>query len=114
MSQMLESLSRRLFMDRRLHRRHRHKYDTVIEDSQEQILFRGRVTDLSRGGAKIYGLPVGTGLQRNQKVRVGFLLLPDDPEEAAQRATFPAWVCRIEEDKKGFTVAVKFELPLKG
>jgi len=113
MSQMLELLSRRLFTDRRLHRRHRHKYDAVIENSQGGTVFRGRVTDLSRGGAKIYGLPVGTGVEENQKVRVGFLLLPDDPGEAAQQATFPAWVCRIEEDEKGVTVAVKFELPLK-
>ena len=113
MSQMLESLSRRLFTDRRLHRRRRHKYDTLIKGPQGQILFRGRVTDLSRGGAKIYGLPVGTGVQEKQTVQVGFLLLPDDPKETAQRATFPAWVCRIEEDKKGFTMAVKFEAPLK-
>ena len=52
-------------------------------------------------------------MQEKQTVQVGFLLLPDDPKETAQRATFPAWVCRIEEDKKGFTVAVKFEAPLK-
>jgi hypothetical protein len=114
MLEKLENLARHLVDDRRSHRRKRRKYNAVIRDQNEQIVFRGQAKDLSRGGAKLDGLPVKCSVCEGQRVLACFLLFPANPDEKAQWATFPAWVCRIEETDKYFHVAVKFETPLAG
>jgi len=114
MLEKLENLARHLVDDRRRHRRKRRKYNAVIRDKSEQIVFRGQAKDLSRGGAKLDGLPVEGGVCEGQRVLACFLLFPADADEKAQWATFPAWVCRIEETETDFHVAVKFETPLAG
>jgi len=114
MLEKLENLARHLVDDRRSHRRKRRKYNAVIRDQNEQIVFRGQAKDLSRGGAKLDGLPVKCGVCEGQRVLACFLLFPADPDEKAQWATFPAWVCRVEETENHFQVAVKFETPLAG
>jgi len=114
MLKKLENLSRHLVDDRRRHRRKRRKYNAVIRNKNEQIVFRGQVKDLSRGGAKMDGLPVKYGVCEGQHVLACFLLFPADPDENAQWATFPAWVCRVEETENYFQVAAKFETPVAG
>jgi c-di-GMP-binding flagellar brake protein YcgR len=108
----LESIARRLLENRRLHRRHHKKYTVTIRDNQERAVFRGTVKDISRGGANLDGLPLGHGLAEGQEVLVDFLLLPADQQMQAQWATFPAWVCRVEESPEQFRVAVKFAQPM--
>ena len=108
----LETVKRHLVDNRRRHRRHHKKYTVTIRDSKERVVFRGAVKDISRGGANLDGLPQGHGLVEGQKVFVDFLLLPADHQMRAQWATFPAWVCRIEESPEQFRVAVKFTQPV--
>ena len=110
----LEGLARHLLDNRRRHRRKRRNYNAVIRDQKEQVVFRGQAKDLSRGGAKLDGLPVKCGVCEGQRVLACFLLFPADPDEKAQWATFPAWVCRIEETENDFQVSVEFETPLAG
>jgi len=110
----LEGLARHLLDNRRSHRRKRRNYNALIRDKKEQVVFRGEAKDLSRGGAKLDGLPVKCGVCEGQRVLACFLLFPANPDEKAQWATFPAWVCRIEETEKYFHVAVKFETPVAG
>ncbi len=108
----LETLARHIVDDRRRHRRRRKKYNATIRDAQERVVFRGSVKDISRGGAKLEGLPMSHGLLEGQKVLVDFLLLPADHEMRAQWATFPGWVSRVEESGDQFVAAVKFEHPV--
>ena len=110
----LEGLTRHLVDNRRRHRRKRQKYNAVIRNENEQIIFRGQAKDLSRGGAKLDGLPVKSGVCEGQRVLACFLLFPADPDEKAQWATFPAWVCRVEETENYCQVAVKFETLVAG
>jgi len=114
MLEKLENLARHLLDNRRRHRRKRRNYNAVIRDKKEQVVFRGQAKDLSRGGAKLDGLPVKCGVCEGQRVLACFLLFPANPDEKAQWATFPAWVCRIEETENYFQVAVKFETPVAG
>jgi hypothetical protein len=114
MLEKLENLARHLVDDRRSHRRKRQKYNAVIRNENEQVVFRGQAKDLSRGGAKLDGFPVKGGVCEGQRVLACFLLFPTNPDEQAQWATFPAWVCRVEETENDFHVAVKFETPLAG
>ena len=112
MLEKLENLARHIVDDRRRHRRKRRKYNALIRSENEQIVFRGEVKNLSRGGAKLDGLPVKSGVCEGQRVRACFLLFPTDPDEKTQWATLPAWVCRVEETESDFQVAVKFSAPL--
>jgi hypothetical protein len=110
----LENIGRRLLENRRLHRRRHKKYTVTIRNIEEQVVFRGVVKDISRGGANLDGLPQGHGFVEGEKVLVDFLLLPADRQMQAHWATFPAWVCRVEETENDFQVAVKFETPVAG
>jgi len=114
MLEKLENLTRRLLDNRRRHRRKRRNYNAVLRDEKEEVVFRGQAKDLSRGGAKLDGFPVKGGVCEGQRVLACFLLFPTNPDEQAQWATFPAWVCRVEETENDFQVAVKFETPLAG
>ena len=109
MLEKLKNLARHLVKDRRSHRRKRRKYNALILNENEQIVFQGQAKDLSRGGAKLDGLPLKCGVCESQRVLACFLLFPADPDEKAQWATLPAWVCRVEETGKCLRVAVEFE-----
>ena len=114
MLEKLGNLARHLVDDRRSHRRKRRKYNAVIRNENEKIVFRGQAKDFSRGGAKLDGLPVKCGVCEGQRVLACFLLFPADPDEKSQWATFPAWVCRVEETENYCQVAVKFETLVAG
>lgn len=105
----IESLVRRLLDNRRGHARVKRPYATIIYDEHKREVFRGKVKDLSRGGACIGGLPVNEGVRYGQRVRVELLLLPKDLKKVSERAVTWGWVCRIEEHEDGAAVAVKFE-----
>ena len=114
MLEKLENLLRHLVDDRRRHRRYRWKYNAVIRNENEQIVFQGQAKDLSRSGAKLDGLPVSDDVCEGQRVLACFLLFPAGPDEKVQWATFPALVCRVEETGNHFQVSVEFETPLAG
>jgi hypothetical protein len=114
MLKKLKNLARHLVDDRRIHRRKRWKYNAVIRNENEQIVFQGQAKDISRSGAKLEGLPVRCDMCEGERVLACFLLYPAGPDAKAQWATFPALVCRVEETRKYFRVAVEFETPLAG
>ena len=109
----LENIVRRLVDNRRTHARVRRPYRVVIYDDHKHEIFRGKVHDLSRGGASITGIPSGQGILYGQHVRLELLLLPQDLKKVSENASILGWVCRMEESPEGTRVAVKFERFLK-
>jgi hypothetical protein len=105
----LESIVRRLVDNRRGHARVRRPYHVVIYDDRKHEVFRGKVNDLSRGGASITGIPSGMGILYGQHVRLELLLLPEDLKKVSETASILGWVCRMEERPEGMRIAVKFE-----
>ena len=51
-------------------------YKTTLTNEVNQVLFQGKTLDISRSGARIVGLPVGTGPAMNELVVTEFLILP--------------------------------------
>ena len=108
----LGSLTRHLVNNRRRSPRGRHKYDTIVRSHDGKImLFRGKTTNVSKTGARMFGLPVGLGPSLGQAVVIEFLVIPKDLEKVAQHATFTARVWRIEEGLDRYSIAVKFDKP---
>jgi hypothetical protein len=105
----LESIVRRLVDNRRTHARVRRPYHVVIYDDRRHEVFRGKVSDLSRGGAAVTGMPSGQGILYGQHVRMELLLLPEDLKKVSETASILGWVCRMEERPEGMRIAVKFE-----
>jgi hypothetical protein len=105
---------RRSLMDNRRHRpRRRFVYETVLYDDCENVLFRGKTSNLSLSGARLVGLPVGVGVTLGQAVRVEFLVLPKDLEDMPRRIAVRAHIWRVEEEEDSYTLGLKFveELP---
>jgi c-di-GMP-binding flagellar brake protein YcgR len=109
MLEKLSALTRHISNDRRVKRRHHIVYDTLIRDAQGNALFRGKTVNISTTGAKITGFPTNMDMERNQTVRVEFLVLPEDCTQSAKRKPINARVVRIEEKEDDFLVAVRFE-----
>ena len=104
----IETLARLVLGNRRRFARKPLVYETVLMDNQRQILFRGKTTDISRGGARVTGLPVGTGVAPTQIVRVEFLVVPKKLSQRTIRAAADAMVWRVEEHEDHYIVALKF------
>ena len=105
---VIQTLARLVRRNRRRFDRKPLVYETVLMDDQRQILFRGKTTDISRGGARVTGLPVGTGVVPTQIVRVEFLVVPKKLSQKAIRAATDALVRRLEEHEDHYVVALKF------
>jgi hypothetical protein len=104
----IETLARLVMGNRRCYTRKPLVYETILKDDQRQILFRGKTTDISRGGARVTGLPVGTGVIPTQIVRAEFLVVPKKLSQRTIRAAVDAIVWRVEEHVDQYIVALKF------
>jgi c-di-GMP-binding flagellar brake protein YcgR len=104
----IETLARLVLGNRRRFPRKPLVYETTLMNDQRQILFRGKTTDISRGGARVTGLPVGTGVAPTQIVRVEFLVVPKKLTQRTIRAAADAMVWRVEEHEDHHIVALKF------
>ena len=109
---LLESLSNLFSDNRRLHRRQRRKYDTVVRDEGWREVFHGKTLDVSRGGAQLSGFPKATGVFEGQVVTVEFLLVPRDVTIVAQRAPVHGRVVRVQERYGETLLGVKFDRSL--
>jgi len=104
----IETLARLVMGNRRRYSRKPLVYETILMDDQRQILFRGKTTDVSRGGARVTGLPVGTGVFPSQVVRVEFLVVAKKLSQRTIRAAAEATVWRVEEHVDQYIVALRF------
>lgn len=111
MIEKIEGLTRHVMNNRRTQRRRRVEYDAVVRDPANQIVFRGRTRNISEGGVKIHGLPVGNGVEPGQRIRVEFLVIPRDAGQIARRPTFSGYIVRIEDTKGDCDIAVAFDRP---
>jgi hypothetical protein len=109
---LLTMLRRHLSANRRRHRRKCRKYDMAITAADGRTVFRGRSLDLSKGGARVAGLPHNTGVVVGQAVRVEFTIVPGDCGENLHWLRLPGRISRFEERNGEFIVAVQFEDPL--
>lgn len=113
MMNKLEAIARNVVGNRRRDPRRREVYDTVVRNDVGREVFRGRTTDISRGGARLSGFPVDLGVSDNQQVVVEFLVVPKDVSKVARRVRVPAHVCRVHEEEDRYILAVRFDKPLK-
>jgi hypothetical protein len=104
----LQSFARRIVGNRRRHKRKPMVYRTTLVDELNQVLFQGKTLDISRSGARVIGLPSGTGPILNELVRADFLVIPKKASQRAFKASVPAYVCRIEDSDDDFILAIKF------
>jgi hypothetical protein len=111
MLEKIESLTRHVMNNRRTQRRRRVQHDAVVRDPANQIIFRGRTKNISEGGVKIHGLPVGNGLEPGQRVRVEFLVVPKDAGQITRRPTCAGYILRVEDTDGDCSIAVVFDQP---
>jgi hypothetical protein len=104
----LQSFARRIVGNRRRHKRKPIIYRTTLVDELNQVLFQGKTLDISRSGARIFGLPSGSGPVINQLVKAEFLVIPREAAKRAFKASVPAYICRIEDREDDFILAIKF------
>jgi len=109
---LLESLAQLFTNNRRLHRRQRRKYDTIVRDEGWREVFHGKTLDVSRGGARLSGFPKATGVFNGQAVTVEFLLVPKDVTIVAQRAPVHGRVVRVYERNGETMLGIKFDRSL--
>jgi len=106
---LLTVLRRHLSANRRRYRRKHRNYDILITTEEGRTVFRGRSLDLSKGGARVAGLPHDTGVVVGQVVRVEFTIATGDHGESLHWLRLPGRICRFEERNGEFIVAVQFE-----
>ena len=106
---LLTMLRRHLSANHRRHPRKCRKYDTAITTADGRTVFRGRSLDLSKGGARVAGLPHNTGVVVGQAVRVEFTIGTGDHGESLHWLRLSGRICRFEERNGEFIVAVQFE-----
>jgi len=110
---VLETLSRLFTNNRRVHRRQRLKYDTIVRDEGWREVFHGKTLDVSRGGTKLSGFSKATGVFEGQEVTVEFLLIPKDVTVVAQRAPVHGRIIRVQERPGETILGIKFDRMLR-
>ncbi len=115
MTSKLEGYTRVLLRNRRRYKRFRQDYDALVRSEGGVVCFRGRIRDISRGGARIQGLLLGPGLEEGDRVDVEVLVLPKDDRATAYKPTLSGYVCRLEDfldDQGDCQVGIEFDQPL--
>jgi hypothetical protein len=108
----LDGLLRQMVSNRRRHRRRHIVYEIDLKNDHNQMIFRGKTSDISRSGAKLVGLPMTAGAQDDQSVLVEITVPPQEVTGPMQRLYLTARIIRIDETEDSYTVAVLFDKEL--
>ncbi len=106
----LEGYTRHLVGNRRNDPRRRVRLEAIVRDEgSNQIVFRGRTRDLSTGGCRILGLPVGLGVTFGQRVHVELVIPPKSDSGLTRKPTLSGFICRVIDDDAEYFISVAFD-----
>ena len=105
----LSNLLRNVVNNRRRHPRKHRRYEVVLRNEHDKVIFRGKTANISQSGARLVGLPTDLGIAGGERVLVEILVPPRGASVAVRRIATVARVVRTDETPDSFIVAIRFE-----